>query len=69
MQCGNFVKFMLQLVGVLMASGDAISQFTVERKALMEYDAYRTSRFFLFGTFILVCIAFVYLIDAVVSVV
>jgi len=37
-----------------MASGDAISQFVVERKSLLQYDGYRTSRFFLFGTCILV---------------
>jgi len=55
----NLVKLMLQLVGVLMASGDALSQFVVERKSLLQYDAYRTSRFFLFGTFLLVRVAFV----------
>jgi len=47
---------MFHLVGVLMASGDALSQFIVERKTLLQYDVYRTSRFFLFGTFILVCV-------------
>jgi len=47
---------MLQLVGVLMASGDVISQFVVEKKSLMQYDRHRTTRFFLFGTFLLVCI-------------
>jgi len=47
---------MFYLVGVLMASGDALSQFIVERKTLLQYDVYRTSRFFLFGTFILVCV-------------
>ena len=45
---------MLQLVGVLMASGDAISQFVVEKKSLLQYDLHRASRFFLFGTFLLV---------------
>lgn len=47
---------MLRLAGILMASGDVLSQFLVERKALLQYDACRTSRFFLFGTFILVCV-------------
>jgi len=47
---------MLQLVGVLMASGDAISQFAVEKKSLLQYDLHRASRFFLFGTFLLVYI-------------
>jgi len=42
-----------------MASGDAISQFVVERKTLLQYDPYRTLRFFLFGTFLLVCIVLV----------
>jgi len=51
--------FMLQLVGVLMASGDAISQFVVEKKSLMQYDVHRASRFFLFGTFLLVRIVVV----------
>ena len=41
-----------------MASGDAISQFVIERKSLRQYDGYRTSRFFLFGIVILVCIVF-----------
>ena len=55
----DLLKFVLQLVGVLMASGDAISQFVVEKKSLLQYDRYRATRFFLFGTFILVCIVFV----------
>jgi len=50
---------MLQLAGLLMGSGDVISQFAVERKSLQQYDVHRTKRFFLFGTFLLVCILFV----------
>jgi len=42
-----------------MGSGDVISQFVVERKSLHQYDASRTTRFFLFGTVLLVCVLFV----------
>jgi len=42
------------LSGILMGSGDLISQFCVEKKSLVSYEFRRTVRFFVFGTVILV---------------
>ncbi|XP_005107414.2 protein Mpv17 [Aplysia californica] len=43
------LRTMASTTGTLMATGDCISQFAVEKKSTKEYDIVRTGRFFVFG--------------------
>jgi hypothetical protein len=52
--CVTFIIVLLNIAGILMSSGDIISQTCIERRKLKDFDLRRTGRFGMIGMFFVV---------------